>query len=264
MSDPEESVKAVSSKKQRILTVVLFLAFVGIVATVSRLVYVRSKASPERSTQIKSSCPMKINEESSSYEEYTTEEEDFTVETDVSEAHGEETVHIQPLDTEKPGVKQDEAEAEDDHASREVGGSVSEEVMQPDMAGSIDEKGLEISDVPEVKEVTPPKDIAKSNITIRRRVKKRRKKEKPMSVELFNTAAEEVKNLTSRPSNDDLLKLYGLFKQAKEGDNNTPKPGMFDFKGSAKWKAWNELKGMTAEDARKQYIEFVEQLKAKQ
>ncbi|GAO48404.1 hypothetical protein G7K_2577-t1 [Saitoella complicata NRRL Y-17804] len=59
----------------------------------------------------------------------------------------------------------------------------------------------------------------------------------------FTKAAEEVKNLSKKPTDDELLCLYGLFKQATIGDNNTDKPGMFDLKGKYKWEAWNKLKG---------------------
>jgi acyl-CoA-binding protein len=37
----------------------------------------------------------------------------------------------------------------------------------------------------------------------------------------FNQAAADVKNLTKRPSDSELLELYALFKQATVGDNNT-------------------------------------------
>lgn len=57
--------------------------------------------------------------------------------------------------------------------------------------------------------------------------------------------------------------LYGLFKQATVGDNNDAKPGMFDLKGKYKWEAWNKRKGLSKEDAQKEYIELVEKLKAK-
>ncbi|ODQ50908.1 putative acyl-coA-binding protein [Saitoella complicata NRRL Y-17804] len=79
----------------------------------------------------------------------------------------------------------------------------------------------------------------------------------------FTKAAEEVKNLSKKPTDDELLCLYGLFKQATIGDNNTDKPGMFDLKGKYKWEAWNKLKGTSQEDAEKQYIALVEELKAK-
>ncbi|KAL7309064.1 acyl-CoA-binding protein (ACBP)/diazepam binding inhibitor (DBI)/endozepine (EP) [Mucor circinelloides] len=79
----------------------------------------------------------------------------------------------------------------------------------------------------------------------------------------FNTAAEEVKNLASKPSDNQLLELYGLFKQATVGDNTTSKP-TFDIKGRYKWDAWTKLKGTSQEDAEKQYIALVESLKAAQ
>lgn len=41
--------------------------------------------------------------------------------------------------------------------------------------------------------------------------------------EKFNKAAEEVQNLKSKPSNEDLLEVYALFKQGSVGDVNTGK-----------------------------------------
>ncbi|KAI7907723.1 acyl-CoA-binding protein [Cokeromyces recurvatus] len=78
----------------------------------------------------------------------------------------------------------------------------------------------------------------------------------------FEKAAEEVHNLASKPSNDDLLKLYALYKQATVGDNNTSKPKL-DIKGRYKWQAWEDLKGMIPAEAETQYIAFVEELKTK-
>ncbi|KAG2204406.1 hypothetical protein INT46_006198 [Mucor plumbeus] len=79
----------------------------------------------------------------------------------------------------------------------------------------------------------------------------------------FNTAAEEVKNLAKKPSDNQLLELYGLFKQATVGDNTSSKP-TFDIRGRYKWDAWTKLKGTSQEDAEKQYIALVESLKAEQ
>lgn len=76
----------------------------------------------------------------------------------------------------------------------------------------------------------------------------------------FLDAADAVQKLTKRPNDDELLKLYGLYKQATIGDNNTPKPGMFDLKGKYKWQAWEDLKGKSQEDAEKEYIEFANEL----
>ncbi|XP_075238019.1 acyl-CoA binding protein 1 isoform X2 [Lycorma delicatula] len=76
----------------------------------------------------------------------------------------------------------------------------------------------------------------------------------------FKTAAESVKNLTSTPSNEELLEIYALYKQGNDGDCNTSKPGMLDFKGKSKWDAWNKIKGMSKDDAKKQYINKVKEL----
>jgi diazepam-binding inhibitor (GABA receptor modulator, acyl-CoA-binding protein) len=52
--------------------------------------------------------------------------------------------------------------------------------------------------------------------------------------EQFAKAQLDVKTLTTRPSNDDLLELYATFKQATAGEAaNAKKPGRFDFVGKA-------------------------------
>jgi len=78
--------------------------------------------------------------------------------------------------------------------------------------------------------------------------------------EQFDKAAEEVKELQSQPADADLLELYALYKQSTVGDCNTSRPGMLDFKGKAKWDAWNGKKGMSQDEAKKLYVEKVEQL----
>ncbi|KAA8905087.1 hypothetical protein DIURU_001515 [Diutina rugosa] len=75
--------------------------------------------------------------------------------------------------------------------------------------------------------------------------------------------AKAVNNLPTRPNNDELLKLYGLYKQATVGDNNTDKPGIMDFKGKAKWQAWEDKKGVSQEQAEADYIALVDELTAK-
>jgi diazepam-binding inhibitor (GABA receptor modulator, acyl-CoA-binding protein) len=76
----------------------------------------------------------------------------------------------------------------------------------------------------------------------------------------FDQAVTRSKELTKRPSNEELLLLYGLFKQATEGDVTGDRPGGFDFKAIAKYDAWAELKGKSADDAKKQYIALVTKL----
>jgi len=81
----------------------------------------------------------------------------------------------------------------------------------------------------------------------------------------FKKAAEEVKNLTKRPSDDEMLQTYGLYKQATKGDNNTEGFSAFsiDLKGKAKWKAWDAKKGMDKATAEAEYITLVEELLVK-
>lgn len=78
----------------------------------------------------------------------------------------------------------------------------------------------------------------------------------------FENAVKESTSLTERPSNQDLLKLYALYKQATMGDNTGDGPTGFDFKGMAKHNAWKELSGMSNEDAMTQYVDLINQLKS--
>ena len=80
------------------------------------------------------------------------------------------------------------------------------------------------------------------------------------SVEEFESAAERVKQLPKDPGNDTKLELYGLYKQATEGDATGKRPGMLDVKGRAKWDAWSGRKGLSAEKARALYVELVNRL----
>ena len=76
----------------------------------------------------------------------------------------------------------------------------------------------------------------------------------------FEEAAKAVMTLKQRPDNDVLLKLYALYKQGAEGDVNGPKPGFFDFVGSAKYEAWEKLKGTKPDDAMKTYVALVKSM----
>jgi len=69
-----------------------------------------------------------------------------------------------------------------------------------------------------------------------------------------------VQKLSSKPSNDNLLKLYALYKQASEGNVSGDRPGGFDFKGMAKYDAWEAVKGKTAEVAKQEYVNLVNSL----
>jgi diazepam-binding inhibitor (GABA receptor modulator, acyl-CoA-binding protein) len=77
----------------------------------------------------------------------------------------------------------------------------------------------------------------------------------------FEKAAADSKNLSERPDNATMLKIYSLYKQASIGDNEEKKPGFTDMVGRAKWGAWDELKGMSTKDAMQQYVDLIESLK---
>jgi len=79
----------------------------------------------------------------------------------------------------------------------------------------------------------------------------------------FEEAVEKVKQLKQSPNNDELLEVYALYKQATVGENTTPKPGMFDLKGKAKWEAWNGKKGVSQEEAKQKYVAKYDELAAK-
>lgn len=80
--------------------------------------------------------------------------------------------------------------------------------------------------------------------------------------EQFEKAAKESKELSSKPDNETLLKLYSLYKQGTEGDVNTDPPSNpFDFVNKAKHEAWTTLKGKTKDEAMQEYVGLIEQLK---
>nr|XP_033342462.1 acyl-CoA-binding protein-like [Megalopta genalis] len=76
----------------------------------------------------------------------------------------------------------------------------------------------------------------------------------------FEQACEDVKNLSKRPTDTELLELYAFFKQATEGDINTARPGMLDLKGKAKWDTWKTKEGMSKDSAKEAYIKLVEKI----
>lgn len=76
----------------------------------------------------------------------------------------------------------------------------------------------------------------------------------------FEQAQQDVNTLNKKPSNDVLLKLYALYKQATEGDVNGERPSGFDFKGAAKYDAWEQQQGKSTEQAQQEYIALVREL----
>lgn len=80
---------------------------------------------------------------------------------------------------------------------------------------------------------------------------------------LFEKAANYVELHASEGqlARDDLLKLYGLFKQATQGRCTAPRPSFLNQKGRSKWSAWNSLGDMSSEDAKLAYVDCLSSIK---
>ena len=81
----------------------------------------------------------------------------------------------------------------------------------------------------------------------------------------FNEAVKSIDKYKNREEdlkldNDALLDLYALFKQATCGDCNTSPPFIFSLRETAKYNAWNSLKGKTRDYAMKLYIKKVNKI----
>lgn len=77
----------------------------------------------------------------------------------------------------------------------------------------------------------------------------------------FAQAQQDVNSLSEHPTNDTMLKLYALFKQATKADATGERPGGFDFLARAKFDAWSGMKGTSTEDAVQKYIDLVASLR---
>jgi acyl-CoA-binding protein len=83
-------------------------------------------------------------------------------------------------------------------------------------------------------------------------------------VHALNTVKKIPKTGAARPPPPDRLRLYGLYKQAMEGDVDgvmeRPTPGMGVpaeelRREMDKWDAWNFQKGLSRTEAKRRYIE---------
>jgi len=79
----------------------------------------------------------------------------------------------------------------------------------------------------------------------------------------FENAVARSKEFTKRPTNEELLQLYALYKQATEGDVSGDRPRGFDFKAIAKYDAWEEIKGKSKEKAKEEYTALVDELQSR-
>jgi acyl-CoA-binding protein len=80
----------------------------------------------------------------------------------------------------------------------------------------------------------------------------------------FQEAQALSKQLSQRPDDQTLLKIYALFKQASVGDVLGERPGFFDFVGGAKYDAWAEQRGKDQAQAKQEYVDLINGLKSRQ
>ena len=79
----------------------------------------------------------------------------------------------------------------------------------------------------------------------------------------FTLATEEVRKLKTIPNNEELLLLYGLYKQALHGNIKDTPPSIFNIKDRQKWNAWKLQAGKGSSKCKKEYIDLVLSLQSK-
>ncbi len=77
----------------------------------------------------------------------------------------------------------------------------------------------------------------------------------------FAHAQRRAKSMVKRPSNQDLLDLYSLFKQGSVGDVTGKRPRLLDVKGRAMYDAWSRHRGMPMKEAQREYVALVDRLR---
>ncbi|KAG6477898.1 hypothetical protein ZIOFF_061330 [Zingiber officinale] len=80
--------------------------------------------------------------------------------------------------------------------------------------------------------------------------------------EEFEEHAEKARTLPNTTTNESLLIIYGLYKQATVGPINTStrRPGIFNQRDRAKWDAWKAVESKSQEEAMSDYIAKIKQL----
>ena len=73
----------------------------------------------------------------------------------------------------------------------------------------------------------------------------------------FRVQVYNVKQLSKKPTDSELLKLYGLYKQSLFGNCNINEPSKLNIKENLKWKSWSSYKNMNSERAMIAYCDNV-------
>lgn len=79
-------------------------------------------------------------------------------------------------------------------------------------------------------------------------------------VEKFTKAANYAREICGKFDNNELLELYGYYKQATEGPCQIPKPKWFDITAKQKWESWRRLKDMDRETAMIKYVKIISEV----
>ncbi|CAL2076758.1 acyl-CoA-binding protein [Tenacibaculum sp. 190524A02b] len=73
----------------------------------------------------------------------------------------------------------------------------------------------------------------------------------------FKEAYRIASNMEERLPPDIMLRLYAYYKQAVKGDQFPLNSNTKGLRNAFKFNAWVQLKGMSSEDAKKEYINLV-------
>jgi acyl-CoA-binding protein len=76
----------------------------------------------------------------------------------------------------------------------------------------------------------------------------------------FESCASKLRNKSTPTSEEDLLMLYGLYHQIKNGNCNTPQPWKVQKDYYLRWEAWNKCYNMDRNIAMQKYIEKVNEI----
>ncbi|WP_026776954.1 acyl-CoA-binding protein [Polaribacter sp. Hel_I_88] len=71
----------------------------------------------------------------------------------------------------------------------------------------------------------------------------------------YKAAFDKISKLKQALAPDIMLKFYAYYKQANFGNKSIVKSGS-DVRSAFKFNAWVQLKGMSSEQAKKEYIEL--------
>ena len=79
-------------------------------------------------------------------------------------------------------------------------------------------------------------------------------------MEEFEKSVERLRRKSIFTSSEDVIVLYGLYKQIMEGNCVTPQPWSVQVIERARWDAWYKYYDMSREAAMRNYIEKVNEL----